>query len=366
MTTDATLVVRIVANLVQNALIHGGGEAAVDVGLVGNDATIRVVDHGPGVAPEDRETIFRPFQRRGDVRVGLGVGLGLAIARGFTTALGGTLVADDTPGGGCTMVLTLPLVPRAGHRRRRRRSPMTKILLIDDDRPFTRALSIGLGAHGFEVVGAYDGTQGIVEASRAHPDVILLDLGLPGHTGMEVLEAVRAWTDVPVIVLSARHQSAAKVAALDAGADDYITKPFGIEELLARIRAALRRATHRPDHAVVTAGNLRIDLAAGASSADGAAGPPHPQGVGRRRDARAPAGAPGDPARPADPDLGCRIRGRERVPAHRAAADPHASSRTIRRRRAISSPNPASATASRPDRRRTPRSGRTGIVPITS
>ncbi len=146
---------------------------------------------------------------------------------------------------------------------------MTKILLIDDDRPFTRALSIGLGAHGFEVVGAYDGTQGIVEASRAHPDVILLDLGLPGHTGMEVLEAVRAWTDVPVIVLSARHQSAAKVAALDAGADDYITKPFGIEELLARIRAALRRATTDADHAVVTAGNLRIDLAAGQVERDG-------------------------------------------------------------------------------------------------
>ncbi len=111
MTTDATLVVRIVANLVQNGLIHGGGEVAVDIGLVGNDATIRVVDHGPGVRPEDRETIFLPFQRRGDVRVARGVGLGLAIARGFTTALDGTIAVDDTPGGGCTMVLTLPLVP---------------------------------------------------------------------------------------------------------------------------------------------------------------------------------------------------------------------------------------------------------------
>jgi two-component system KDP operon response regulator KdpE len=146
---------------------------------------------------------------------------------------------------------------------------MTRILLIDDDRPFTRALSIGLGAHGFDVVVANDGTQGIVEASRAHPDVILLDLGLPGHTGMEVLEAVRAWTDVPVIVLSARHQSAAKVAALDAGADDYITKPFGIEELLARIRATLRRASADADSAVVSAGALRIDLAAGRVERDG-------------------------------------------------------------------------------------------------
>jgi two-component system sensor histidine kinase KdpD len=113
MTTDATLVVRIVANLVQNGLIHGGGEVAVDVGLVGNDATIRVVDHGSGVPPEDREAIFLPFQRRGDVRIGRGVGLGLAIARGFTAALGGTLAVDDTPGGGCTMVLSLPLVPAA-------------------------------------------------------------------------------------------------------------------------------------------------------------------------------------------------------------------------------------------------------------
>jgi len=139
---------------------------------------------------------------------------------------------------------------------------VTRILLIDDDRAFARALSIGLGAHGFDVVVALDGTQGIIEASRAHPDAVLLDLGLPGHTGMEVLEAVRAWSSVPVIVLSARHQSGAKVAALDAGADDYVTKPFGIEELLARIRAALRRSSSDADTAVVSAGDLQIDLAA--------------------------------------------------------------------------------------------------------
>jgi two-component system KDP operon response regulator KdpE len=147
---------------------------------------------------------------------------------------------------------------------------VTTILLIDDDRPFARALSIGLGAHGFEVVVAHDGTDGIVEASRAHPDVILLDLGLPGHTGMEVLEAVRAWSDVPVIVLSARHQSAAKVAALDAGGDDYVTKPFGIDELLARIRAAMRRSSSDTDSAVVSAGTLQIDLAARQVERDGA------------------------------------------------------------------------------------------------
>jgi two-component system KDP operon response regulator KdpE len=139
---------------------------------------------------------------------------------------------------------------------------MTKILVVDDDRPFARALSIGLGAHGFEVVVANDGSAAIVDAARVHPDIILLDLGLPGYTGMEVLEAVRAWSDVPVIVLSARHQGTAKVAALDAGADDYVTKPFGIEELLARIRAALRRSTSDSDGSVVSAGALHIDLAA--------------------------------------------------------------------------------------------------------
>jgi len=138
---------------------------------------------------------------------------------------------------------------------------MTKILLIDDDRAFARALSIGLGAHGYEVVVAHDGREGIVAATRERPDIMLLDLGLPEYTGMELLEAVRLWSDVPVIVLSARHQSATKVAALDAGADDYITKPFGIDELLARIRAALRRASSDPNAGIVTAGDLRIDLA---------------------------------------------------------------------------------------------------------
>jgi two-component system KDP operon response regulator KdpE len=139
---------------------------------------------------------------------------------------------------------------------------MTTILVVDDDRPFARALSIGLGAHGFDVVVANDGSTGITDAARVHPDVILLDLGLPEYTGMEVLEAVRAWSDVPVIVLSARHHGSSKVAALDAGADDYVTKPFGIDELLARIRAALRRSSSDSDGSVVSAGALRIDLAA--------------------------------------------------------------------------------------------------------
>jgi two-component system sensor histidine kinase KdpD len=111
--SDATLVVQVLTNLIQNALAYGAGEVVVDIGTVGDEATIRVVDHGPGIPESDREAVFLPFQRGGDVRDGRGIGLGLAIARGFATALGGTLSVDDTPGGGCTMILTLPVLPAA-------------------------------------------------------------------------------------------------------------------------------------------------------------------------------------------------------------------------------------------------------------
>jgi two-component system KDP operon response regulator KdpE len=139
---------------------------------------------------------------------------------------------------------------------------VTKVLLVDDDRTLLRALSIGLKAHGYEVAVAVDGPSAVTQATRVHPEVILLDLGLPGLGGVEVLEAVRAWSDVPIIVLSARDQDLTKVAALDAGADDYVTKPFGMDELLARIRAVIRRKGGESAQGVVEAGSLSIDLGA--------------------------------------------------------------------------------------------------------
>jgi two-component system KDP operon response regulator KdpE len=132
-----------------------------------------------------------------------------------------------------------------------------RVLVVDDDRPLARALAINLKAHGYEVTVAHDGRVALTEAARAHPAVIVLDLGLPDLDGIEVLAGIRGWSAVPVIVLSARSTSAEKVAALDAGADDYVTKPFGMDELLARIRAAVRRAT--PSSA---AGAVAIDLVA--------------------------------------------------------------------------------------------------------
>ena len=145
---------------------------------------------------------------------------------------------------------------------------MTRLLVIDDDERFLRALALSLRARRYEVDTATSGEDGLQVAARTRPDAVVLDLGLPGMEGLDVLRALRAWTTVPVIVLSARHGEPTKVDALDAGADDYVTKPFGVEELLARLRAALRRAD-APAEPVVEIGELRIDLEKRAVSVGG-------------------------------------------------------------------------------------------------
>jgi two-component system KDP operon response regulator KdpE len=141
---------------------------------------------------------------------------------------------------------------------------VSRLLLIDDEQRFARALAISLRPHGYEVEVATTGEEGLALAASTHPDVIVLDLGLPGIDGLEVLEGLRAWTQVPVLVLSARHNEPSKVEALDAGADDYVTKPFGMDELLARLRAAQRRSGSGADDelSVITTEHFRLDLAA--------------------------------------------------------------------------------------------------------
>ncbi|MEU2879220.1 MULTISPECIES: response regulator [unclassified Streptomyces] len=119
---------------------------------------------------------------------------------------------------------------------------MTRVLVVDDEPQIVRALVINLKARKYEVDAAGDGRTALDLAASRHPDVIVLDLGLPDMDGVEVIRGLRGWTRVPILVLSARHSSDEKVEALDAGADDYVTKPFGMDELLARLRAAVRRA----------------------------------------------------------------------------------------------------------------------------
>ena len=137
---------------------------------------------------------------------------------------------------------------------------MSRVLVVDDEPTLVRALAINLRARGWEVVTAHDGTGALEAASDRHPDVVVLDLGLPDIDGVEVIRGLRGWTRVPIIVLSARQVSDDKVEALDAGADDYMTKPFGMDELLARLRAALRRVAPAEEEAVVAAGELSVDL----------------------------------------------------------------------------------------------------------
>jgi two-component system KDP operon response regulator KdpE len=145
-----------------------------------------------------------------------------------------------------------------------------RVLVCDDEPQIRRALGVNLRARGYEVDLAADGETALALAARHHPDVVVLDLGLPGIDGVEVIEGLRGWSDVPILVLSAREAEAAKVAALDAGADDYVTKPFGMDELLARLRAALRRATPGTEEAVVVTDAFAIDLVAKkVSDADG-------------------------------------------------------------------------------------------------
>ena len=139
---------------------------------------------------------------------------------------------------------------------------MTRVLVVDDEPQIVRALRINLRARGYEVDAAPDGRTALDLAARRHPDVIVLDLGLPDMEGAEVIEGLRGWTNVPIIVLTARHASEEKVETLDVGADDYVTKPFGMDELLARLRAAVRRAAPSEEDAVVVTEEFTVDLAA--------------------------------------------------------------------------------------------------------
>ena len=136
-----------------------------------------------------------------------------------------------------------------------------RVLVVDDEPQIRRALRVGLVSHGYQVQMAASGEEALELAASAPPDVVILDLVLPGRNGLEVCQALREWSPVPIIVLSARGQERDKVQALDLGADDYLTKPFGMDELLARIRVALRRAGGAPPSPILASGELRLDQA---------------------------------------------------------------------------------------------------------
>ncbi|WP_329001039.1 response regulator [Kribbella sp. NBC_00709] len=139
---------------------------------------------------------------------------------------------------------------------------MTRVLVVDDEPQITRALQISLKARGYDVYVAATGKAALEIAAQKPPELVILDLGLPDLDGIEVIHGMRGWTDAPIVVLSGRIEQADKVEALDAGADDYVTKPFGMDELLARMRAALRRSSSVQEQPILMVGDIQIDLVA--------------------------------------------------------------------------------------------------------
>src|SRR6266852_1340565 len=140
---------------------------------------------------------------------------------------------------------------------------MSRVLVVDDEPQIRKTLEVNLRARRYEVDLASTGEEALELAARHHPDVVILDLGLPGIDGTDVVRGLRGWSTVPIIILSVRDAESDKVAALDAGADDYVTKPFGIDELLARLRAALRRHQPIAETAIVRTAEFTVDLNAG-------------------------------------------------------------------------------------------------------
>jgi two-component system, OmpR family, KDP operon response regulator KdpE len=138
--------------------------------------------------------------------------------------------------------------------------PGVRVLVVDDERPIRRFLQVSLSAHGCTVFEAATGQEALAAVATDRPDVVILDLGLPDIDGIEVTRQLREWTQIPIIILSVREHEADKIAALDAGADDYLTKPFGVGELLARLRVALRHATQPAGESTFATGDLTVDL----------------------------------------------------------------------------------------------------------
>ena len=245
---------------------------------------------------------------------------------------------------------------------------MTRVLVVDDEPQIVRALVINLKARKYEVDAAPDGATALQLAAARHPDVVVLDLGLPDMDGVEVIKGLRGWTRVPILVLSARHTSDEKVEALDAGADDYVTKPFGMDELLARLRAAVRRAEPvggadgADDVVVVETEGFTVDLAAKKVNRDGRDVRLTPDRMAPAGGARAQHRPPGQPEAAAPGGLGALVRHRDQLPAglHGPAA-PQAGGSTPRTP-GTSSPSRAWATASNAD----PRAVATGSGAVPS
>ena len=257
---DPGLLERVLANLFANALDHSPSAMppSLQAHREQDTVVVEVVDHGPGVPDRLKARIS-------------------SRSSGSTTRRWASAWAWRWPRASprpWAAPSSRP-TPRAaaspsGSRCRSRppapgpcRTPLlTRVLVVDDEPSILRALRINLAARNYQVSTASDGASGLAAMARDRPDVMILDLGLPDMDGTEVIRGVRGWASTPIIVLSVWGHESQKVAALDAGADDYVTKPFGMDELLARLRAAIRRASPAPDEPVLKTEDFTVDLGA--------------------------------------------------------------------------------------------------------
>ncbi len=253
---DFVLIVHVLNNLLDNALKYSSKESPLEVRArqAANQVQIAVLDRGIGIPEEDLEKVFDKFYRVQRPEQVTGTGLGLAICKGIVEAHGGRIWAEGA-GRGRNMH-----DDRAAGSGGEMSEKTPRILVVDDERPIRRFLSASLSGQ-YEIVQAATGEDAIRSVATERPDLVILDLGLPDIDGVEVTRRLREWTQTPIIIVSVREQEGDKIAALDAGADDYLTKPFGAGELMARIRVALRRTAPIAEDAVFQSDNLSVDLA---------------------------------------------------------------------------------------------------------
>ena len=263
---DAGQLERAFANLLENAVRHAGAEpVSVRARVSGGRLLVRVVDGGPGISRADQERIFEPFFR---VERGAHGGLGprpghRARLRGGQRRRGPRRVAAR-PG------RELRRRPPAARARARGHGDVTRVLVCDDEPQILRALRVVLREAGYDVVPAETAQEALDRAAVQPPDAAIIDLVLPDGDGVEVCRALREWSRMPIIVLSAVGDEDEKVRALEAGADDYVVKPFAPRELVARLQATLRRATGDAGEPAIVADGLELDLAARVVRRDGA------------------------------------------------------------------------------------------------